>query len=191
MSNAITSEIESIDVYSKNLAQWGVEVKDYLLDGARCDFQGLLIEVSEDRARIIEQEIEPMATRMEVRNKRLDELGDALAYIADIESKFTDDSEYKNPKESTDVLTQSAVNGLKIVGYKNAKVGSTLSLNKAQADYYQQKLKTKLDALNNAASDDMTRLQSLVDRRDEAYSTATSLMDKVSETRANAIKNMS
>jgi len=190
MSNAITSEIESIDVYSKNLAQWGVEVKDYLLDGTRCDFQDLLIEVSEDRARIIEQEIEPMATRMEVRNKRLDELGDALAYIADIESQFTDDSEYKDTKYSSDSLTQSAVNGLKIVGYNNATVGSKLGMTKAEADYYQQKVKSKLDSLNNAASDDMTRLQSLVDRRDEAYSTATSLMDAVGETRANTIKNM-
>ena len=36
----------------------------------------------------------------------------------------------------------------------------------------------------------MTRLQSLVDKRDESYSTATSLMQEVGDTRANTIKNM-
>ena len=36
----------------------------------------------------------------------------------------------------------------------------------------------------------MTRLQSLVDRRDESFTTATTLMTNVSDTRDNAIKNM-
>jgi hypothetical protein len=36
----------------------------------------------------------------------------------------------------------------------------------------------------------MSRLQSLVDRRDESYSTATNLMTAVSDTRANLIRNL-
>jgi hypothetical protein len=36
----------------------------------------------------------------------------------------------------------------------------------------------------------MTRLESLVDRRDEAYSTASDLMNKVSDTRSTLIGNM-
>ncbi len=46
------------------------------------------------------------------------------------------------------------------------------------------------DGLNNEAQTDMTRLQSLVDRRDESYSTATNLMASISDTRANVIRNM-
>ena len=42
----------------------------------------------------------------------------------------------------------------------------------------------------NEAQTDMTRPQSLVDRRDESYSTATNLMTSISDTRSNVIRNM-
>ena len=37
----------------------------------------------------------------------------------------------------------------------------------------------------------MSRLESLVDRRDEAFSTASDLMSEISDTRSNVITNMS
>jgi len=184
-----SSEIRTIDVVSENLYQWGVDVKDYMVGDVKADFQDILVLVSEDRARVIEAEVEPMATRMEVRNKRIDELGDALAIIADLEANATD-KEGKDEVTSTMTLTQSAADGLRIVGYTGGQVGQTVKMKKSQVDYYQQLLKSKLDSLNNASQNDMTRLQSLVDRRDEAYSTATSLMQAVGDTRAGTIKNM-
>ena len=54
----------------------------------------------------------------------------------------------------------------------------------------QAQLKSKIDALNNEAQKDMTRLESLVNRRDEAFSTASDLMGKIGDTRSNAIRNM-
>ena len=36
----------------------------------------------------------------------------------------------------------------------------------------------------------MSRLQSLVDRRDESYSTATNMMTAISDTRSNLIRNL-
>ena len=47
-----------------------------------------------------------------------------------------------------------------------------------------------IDSRNNEAQTDKTRLQSLVDRRDESYSTATNLMSAVSDTRSNLIRNL-
>ena len=47
-----------------------------------------------------------------------------------------------------------------------------------------------IDGMNNEAQKDMSRLQSLVDRRDESYSTATNLMNAVSDTRSNLIRNL-
>ena len=197
MSDVESANIEAVDVYSRNLAQWNIEVKDYEIGGERVDFQDLLVVVSEDRARVIEEEIEPMSVRMDVRNKRLDQLGDALAIISDLEAQWTDSDKYNDPKDSTIAVGDSAKKGLAIIGcpendgseYYNSN--NTLHLpNKSRADYYQQMLKSKIDSLNNAANDDMTRLQSLVDRRDEAYETATSLMQSVGDTRSNTIKNM-
>ncbi len=181
--------IAKIEVKSENLKAWGVQVVDYELNGQRVDFQDLLIKVSEQRAATVEQEIEPMSTRMSTRNRKLDSLGAALAIVADIQAKFTDADDTGN-KTSTLALTAEAKAGLGLVGYTGGTVGSTLTMNKSTAEYYQQMLKTELDSLNNASSKDMTRLQSLVDKRDESYSTATSLMQEVGDTRANTIKNM-
>ena len=190
--------ISSISVDSDNLKAWGVDVKDYEMDVVkadgstekkRIDFQDLLINISEQRAATVEKQIEPMSVRMSTRNRKLDNLGAALSIIADIQAKFTDANETGN-KTSTATLTAEAKAGLALVGYTGGTVGETLTLNKSQAEYYQQMLKTELDSLNNASSKDMTRLQSLVDKRDESYSTATSLMQAVADTRANTIKNM-
>lgn len=181
--------IAKIEVNSDNLKAWGVQVVDYELGGQRVDFQDLLIKVSEQRAATVEKEIEPMSTRMSTRNRKLDSLGAALAIVADIQAKFTDADDTGN-KTSTLTLTAEAKAGLGLVDYTGGTVGSTLTMNKSTAEYYQQMLKTELDSLNNASSKDMTRLQSLVDKRDESYSTATSLMQAVGDTRANTIKNM-
>ena len=53
-----------------------------------------------------------------------------------------------------------------------------------------QALKSMIDGRNNKAQTDMTRLQQLVDRRDESFSTASSLMTSVSDTRGNLIRNL-
>ncbi len=191
------TKTDTVDV-KPTLAEWGVAVCDYTMvvtvngteQTKQVDFQDLLINISEQRAATVEKQIEPMSTRMSTRNRKLDNLGAALAIVADIQSKFTDADE-TGDKASTAKLSDEAKAGLLLVGCtKKANDDGTLTLNKAQAEYYQQLLKTELDSLNNASSKDMTRLQSLVDKRDESYSTATSLMQAVADTRANTIKNM-
>ncbi len=63
-------------------------------------------------------------------------------------------------------------------------------INKQTCEAALSRVKSEIDGLNNEAQADMTRLQSLVDRRDESYSTATNLMTSISDTRANVIRNM-
>ena len=51
-------------------------------------------------------------------------------------------------------------------------------------------LKTKANALTQQQQTDMIDMQTLVNRRDEAFSTASDLMGKIGDTRSNAIRNM-
>ena len=53
-----------------------------------------------------------------------------------------------------------------------------------------QSLKSMIDGRNNQAQTDMSRLQSLVDRRDESFTTASNLMSAISDTRSNLIRNL-
>jgi hypothetical protein len=67
---------------------------------------------------------------------------------------------------------------------------SQYSMNKKTLEGMLSLVKSEIDGLNNESQTDMTRLQSLVDRRDESYSTATDLMTSISDTRSNVIRNM-
>ena len=63
-------------------------------------------------------------------------------------------------------------------------------LTKRKVEELVQLVKSKIDSFNNQSQTDMTRLQSLVDRRDQSFSTATDLMTSVSDTRSNLISNI-
>ena len=193
--------IQTDPVSNQNLAAWGVSGAEYVVDGVKVCFQDLMVVVTEQRAATIEKEGEPMATRMTNRNKRLEKLGNALSDLSGIEAAFkSDDSggtwslDYlKQPSEATRTVLDSIESGL--WGYGTSGAGD----GKGKTGYYVtrsnceraiQLIKTQIDKLNNEASADMTRLQSLVDRRDEAYSTATSLMQKIADTTSSLIKNL-
>ena len=63
-------------------------------------------------------------------------------------------------------------------------------MTKYEVEEWLQRVKSKIDSLNNQSEKDMSRLQSLVDRRDEAFTTASNLMSEISDTRGNTISNM-
>lgn len=188
-------------VTNSNLSVWGVSGAEYIINGEKVNFQDLMVAVTTQRAATIEKEVEPMSTRMTNRNKRLEKLGNALSDLSGIEAAFkSDDSggtwslDYlKQPSEATRTVLDSIESGL--WGYGTAGKGD----GKGKTGYYVTKsncekaiqlVKTQIDKLNNESSADMTRLQSLVDRRDESYSTATSLMQKIANTASSLIKNL-
>ena len=176
-----------------NLSQtWGASFGDYNYvkwddsKKARFDFQDLMVEISQNRAVTIEGEVEPLSTRIMNRNKTLDKLGEALADLTKLQSQF--DSEAKgSDREGT--LTTASYQTLQEV-FGDQVNFSNLKMKKSEVEYWLQMVKSKIDSLNNAAEKDMTRLESLVDRRDEAYSTASDLMGEVSDTRSTLISNL-
>ena len=165
---------------------WGVKGVDYAYNSNRCDFQDLMIAVSLHRSTSVEDEVEPISTRISNRNKTLDNLGNALADLTKLQAMFDsdadgDDREGKLQQRSYDILVE-------VFGSVNF---SNLKMTKYEVEEWLQKVKSKIDGLNNQSEKDMSRLQSLVDRRDEAFSTASDLMSKVSDTRSNLIANLS
>lgn len=163
---------------------WGAEFGDYDYDAKPVDFQDLMVVISEKRATTVESEVQPLSLRITNRNKYLDELGEALADLTRLQSAFKNDDEGTKTRETMKDTTYNTLYRL---------MGNYPSEKKAQkqwVEYYLQLTKSKIDSLNNAAQKDMTRLQSLVDRRDEAFSTASSLMTAISDTRSSLIRNL-
>lgn len=171
--------------------EWGVKFYDYTFydnayEGGRksMDFQDLMVAVAEKRAVAVEGEVGPMATRIQNRNAFLEDLGSALAELTAAEAtlasdaKGSDKCDYSFADKTKDTCERA-------YGYCPSDNDS-----KKWLEFHIQMVKSKIDALNNAAQTDMSRLQSLVDRRDESYTTASTLMSAVSDTRANLIGNL-
>lgn len=205
----------TIQSNSVTLSQnWGaITFNDYTFSNKPMDFQDLMVAVAEKRAVAVEGEVSPMSVRMRTRNKFLDDLGNALAELTKIEASF--DGEDKGSRDMADWMTDGTGDllryrlGTSCTDY--AAEGDRPGDNDKRADFYKagwrsngssysankktiagmiQNVKSKIDSLNNASQTDMSRLQSLVDRRDESYSTATNLMTSISDTRSNLIRNL-
>lgn len=179
---------------------WGLPALDYTYtipgnNGApttiRVDFQDLMVQVGSRKAVVTEGEITPMATRMRARNDYLSKLGQILAELTKVQAEFSGDDSGSTSRSMS--ITADQYNILVKIPGTNGKIsvsGTTYSSTKAGYEGLVQAVKSEMDKENNNAQTDMTRLQSLVDARDNSYSTATSIMSAISDTRSNLIGNL-
>lgn len=177
---------------------WGVSFSDFKVDGEQVDFQDLMIVISEKRATTVEDEVTPLTTRIKRRNTELERLGSLLAIFTKGQANFDSDS---NGSSATRIegITSDQWELLRQAYIKRGggDPGATWRDDFANSNWTKssiegmiQALKSMIDTRNNQAQTDMTRLQSLVDRRDESFSTASNLMSAVSDTRSNLIRNL-
>ena len=174
---------------------WGVSFSDYKLNGKRVDFQDLMIAISENRATAVESEVAPLSTRIKIRNKELDTLGSLLAIFTQTQAKFDSDADGGDRADVSGVTQDMIPLASEAYRKKGGNPSSNLDWwnsgwTKASVEGMVSMLKSMIDGRNNASQLDMNRLQSLVDRRDESFSTATNLMSAISDTRSNLIRNL-
>ena len=178
--------------------EWGVSFSDYKVNGKLVDFQDLMIEIGANRAVTVEAEVVPLTTRIKHRNAELDKLGSLLAIFTKTQADFPSDAKGSD-KKPVSGITSDQWNLLREAYVKRGGTdpGSTWNSSWANSEWTKssvegmiQALKSMIDGRNNKAQTDMTRLQQLVDRRDESFSTASTLMTSVSDTRGNLIRNL-
>ena len=196
---AETISLVTVTTHGTNqfLTRWGTSVYDYKLNGVAVDFQDLMVAISEQRATAVEGEVAPLSTRMRNRNKELEILGSLLAIFSETQSKYDSDASGDSTASVSGVTEEMLDLACEAYERKGGDspghyVGwwNVNNWTKASVEGMVSVLKSMIDERNNAAQSDMTRLQSLVDRRDESFTTATTLMTNVSETRDNVIRNM-
>jgi hypothetical protein len=180
---------------------WGLSACDYEYvdvnkatgkpSQVKVDFQDLMVRVGSRRAAVVEGEIAPMATRMRSRNAYLADLGTVLSLLTSVQSSYSGEDPGSKDKDIS--LTADQYNILqgidaakKMIHYDSGRYHAT----KAEYEGLVQAVKGEMDKENNMAQTDMTRLQSLVDARDDSYSTTTNIMSAISDTRSNLIGNL-
>ncbi len=178
--------IQRINVGTDRLCSWGIEANDYKIGDKQIDFQDLLVNISKRRAVTVEGEIVPLSSRIRARNSLLDILGEALSVLSGAQAAFSS-SDGGDTKTHVKISANTS-KALRACG-KNVATGNP-EMSKKEVEELVQLVKSKIDSCNNQSQTDMTRLQSLVDRRDQSFSAATELMTNVSDTRGNLIQNI-
>lgn len=191
-----TQQIGRVSVAEDRFMEnWGVKVYDYTHQGVRTDLQDMLVSIAQRRALAIEDEVLPLQTIITRRNDRLQKYGTVLSKLTELQAQYAGDESAGKTVSLSGILnstfTAEDFNAImKTVGYDGVVNGSTLAMSKAAVEGAVARIKSSIDEMNNASQKDMTRLQAVVDRRDESFSTATSLMTNVSDTRSSTIKNI-
>ena len=171
---------------------WGVQICDYVVDGAKADFETLVVRYAMKRATTIESEVDPVSKIVNKRNAELSELGLLLSELSRIQADLSGE---EHAASETVTLKDNYAETLRKLGTPAdpAPIGGSpgaYTISKSGVEKAIQMVKTRMDKLNNESSRDMSRLQSLVDKRDESFSNASTLMQSVSGTRDNSIRNM-
>ncbi len=158
------------------------------------DYSDMLLACTLTRASSVEGEITPMSTAIQTRNSQLEELGKALSEASNIQAQCQTKSPPENVTDDSIIpVIKNVLEKYGLAAKNDGATGGIMNDNTftpGEAAQAVQLLKSKIDALNNASQTDMTRLQSLVDKRDEAFSLASDLVSSASDTRSTTIRNI-
>ncbi len=186
--------VESVPI--TGLSVYGVQQKDYTVEGVKnCDYTKAASIAMFQEANAIEAETSAYATVLQARQKKLEELEWALSVIvkavATLKTKKQEsgDLSYADPKlrkasEILDKYRRDTNADLKLpVNDKN-------QVRRDDATMAQSALQYEIDYETNEMQQDMVTMQSLISKRDNSFSTAASLVQKINSTASTLIGNM-
>ena len=186
--------VESVPI--EGLSVYGIRQKSYTVEGVEgCDYAKAASIAMFQEANAIEAETSAYAAVLEARQKKLDELGWALSVIVEAvasmktkKQKSTDlsaaDADLKTASQILDKYRRDDNADLKL------PVNGDNKVQRGDATSAQSALQYEIDYETNDMQQDMVTMQSLVSKRDNAFSTAASLVQKINSTASTLIGNI-
>lgn len=181
MSNLITANVIS------GASVYGVQQMEYTVDGVSGqDFTAALTAASFREATAIEDAASSYSEVVRQRQKKVDALGEALAVLAKaIATMKTKNQESGDKSDADDDLKTASATasyyGISMPLTDGNKITRGNAL-KAQND-----IEYALDTEDNDLQQDMVSLQSLISKRDNAFSTASKIVKKSLNASASTI----
>lgn len=171
-------------------AVYGVPQVSYTVDGDEGkDYATALAVASLKEATAIEAATSSYSDVVRERERKIEALGEIMAYLTEAYAKLPVNN--SNPSDTVTIPNGAWVNstakkyGVTLVFKENTSDMTRSSLMRGQND-----LQTALDTEDNNLQQDMVSLQSLVSKRDNAFSTASSIVEKATGTADSIIQNI-
>lgn len=184
MANLITADtIAGGSVY-------GVQQMQYVVGGAAGkNFVDAVTLASFRQAVSIEGTTEAYAAVVRARQKKIDELGEALAYIAKavgrLDNKNAKSGDKVTVDNSTFVKDVAARYGVSLSWESGGAQMTRGSIQKAQTNF-----QYAIDREDNDIQQDIVTLQSFITKRDNAYSNASKVVKKANQAASSTIGNI-
>lgn len=160
------------------MSVYGVPQMSYTVDGeaGKC-YMDAVVTASLAQATAFERECNAVTALTRLRMQKLEDLGEALSILVNVISRMP----VEDP-ESDDEVTESRLARARSL---MSKYGMSLSLDdddtieRGTAQHAQNDVQYAMDREDNELQQDLVTVQGFFNKRDNAFTTATSLMNKV------------
>lgn len=149
------------------------------IDISSMDIETALKAVQEQRTALLDQQLNQQIKDVQSRNDQIAKVNDLLASVNNARAENNENGQYELPSDVTSKLSEQGVGD-----------GSKTSFSKEELDKMSQDLKGKIDSYSNSQQMDMLRLQSMSNKRNEAFDTMTNFIKKMQDSRSSIIGNM-
>lgn len=178
-----TNEIEGFKVY-------GQQMVDYTVDGVSHSGYSYTIALAAlANTSSMERAVNGMAAMFRARQKKLEELGTALAVITKAIESMDKEDQTSGDKSSSDAALQTAKETLAKYDIK-LNVDGNNKVRRDDASYAKNDVQYSMDNENNDLQQDMVTFQNLMSKRDNAFSSASKLMKKADSTTSSIIRSI-
>ncbi|NMK47575.1 hypothetical protein [Achromobacter sp. Bel] len=175
---------------------------------ASMDIETALMMVQSERTKLLDAQLQTQIQEVQNRNALMGELNTLLSSLNALLGQFPSDAKGTDKLESSDrnqaLATDAAKQAFKLgqdpspisaIAIKDAAgnvTGATVTglPTRSEVDAAITKVKGQVDAAGNSQQMDMLRLQSMSNKRNEAFDVMTNFVKKMQDSRASIIGNM-
>jgi hypothetical protein len=176
------------------------------------DLETAMMAVQSNRANVLETQLKDQVSAVQAKNEQIAKLNSLMGALNALSAKFPSDAKAGDQLSATkdwnsnDYQAERGINDqLKALGLTpfpgaNGGVGASTSTRyvggvhsettKGEIDGLAQQLKSQTDSLSNTQQMDMLRLQSLSNKRNEAFDIMTNFVKKMADSRSSILGNM-
>ena len=172
------------------LAVYGVQQMQYTVDGmSGQDFASALTAASFRQSTAIEQTASSYAVVVRLRQRKVDDLGSALAVLATALATMSTENQESGDKSDAMAALTSMSNLVSSYGITSMKVSDN-KIKRGDAMKAQNDIQYALDMEDNQLQQDTVSLQGMLTKRDNAFSNASKIVKKALNASAATIGDM-
>ncbi|WP_340033856.1 hypothetical protein NST50_01020 [Paenibacillus sp. FSL E2-0202] len=143
------------------------------------DLETAMMAVQENRTNMLESQLKDQITAVQAQNETIAKLNQLLGVINEELGKLPSGAE-----------AGSAVELVDDKGAMFTAMGMAIPQNKGELEKLLGQIKSQIDSASNSQQMDMLRLQSLTNKRNEAFDVMTNFIKKMQDSRSSIIGNM-